>query len=84
MAVARSRRNTQAWQHFEVAKAAAREAEDAAVLAWAGGEQAYVLLDLGRHRDAQHLVRHQRDRFERKVPPVLGSWLAAAEAECAP
>ena len=73
----------QAWQHFEVAKAAAREAEDAAVLAWAAGEQAYVLLDLGRLGDAQQLVRYQRERFERKVPPVLGSWLAAAEAECA-
>jgi transcriptional regulator with XRE-family HTH domain len=73
----------QAYQHFEVAKAAAREAEDPAVLAWASAEQAYVLLDLGRRGDAQHLMQHQRERFDRKVPRVLGSWLAAAEAECA-
>jgi transcriptional regulator with XRE-family HTH domain len=39
-----------AWEHFERATAAAREAHDDALLGFAGGEQAYVLLDL--HRPA--------------------------------
>ena len=37
-----------AWEHFERATAAAREADDKCLLAFAGGEQAYVLLDLHR------------------------------------
>jgi hypothetical protein len=36
-----------AWTHFVVATAAAREARNDALLAFAAGEQAYVLFDLG-------------------------------------
>jgi len=43
-----------AWAHFERATAAAREAGDACLLAFAAGEQAYVLLDL--HRPAEALA----------------------------
>ena len=46
-----------AWAHFERATAAAREAGDACLLAFAAGEQAYVLLDLHRPAEALAMVR---------------------------
>ena len=39
-----------AWDHYERATAAAREADDKSLLAYATGEQAYVLADLGETR----------------------------------
>jgi tetratricopeptide (TPR) repeat protein len=46
-------RLSRAWEHFERAIAAAREAGDACLLAFAAGEQAYVLLDLHRPAEAE-------------------------------
>src|SRR5262249_7214666 len=45
------------WALHEVAKAAARESEDAAILAHVTAQQAYALLDLGRPQDALAVVR---------------------------
>lgn len=70
----------QSWAHFETAKAAGREAEDACLLAHATGEQAYVLLELGRVGDAVELVRHAAERGSR-LPRDMRAWLKAAEAE---
>ena len=71
----------QAWQHFETAKAAAREAGDPGLLAHATAEQAYVLMDLGRAADAAELVAEARRASRRSLPPLTACWLSAAEGE---
>jgi tetratricopeptide (TPR) repeat protein len=72
-----------AWEHFERATAAAREADDKCLLAFAGGEQAYVLLDLHRPKDALAMVRATYDETRATVPHQIRGWLRAAEAEMA-
>ena len=72
-----------AWEHFERATAAAREAGDTCLLAFAGGEQAYVLLDLHRPKDALAMVRATFDETRAAVPHQIRGWLRAAEAEMA-
>jgi tetratricopeptide (TPR) repeat protein len=72
-----------AWAHFERATTAAREAGDTCLLAFSGGEQAYVLLDLHRPKDALAMVRATYDETRTIVPHKLRGWLRAAEAEMA-
>lgn len=70
-----------AWRHYELAKSAARDADEPAFLAHAMGEQAYVLADAGKPDLAIDLVREaQRTGINRK-PARLVAWLNAAEAE---
>jgi tetratricopeptide (TPR) repeat protein len=73
----------ESWEHFERAKAAAREAEDASLLAFATAEQAYVLLDLGETEQAAELVEYARRRAAGTVPAIMRTWLAGAYAEMA-
>ncbi len=72
-----------AWTHFERATAAAREAGDPCLLAFAAGEQAYVLLDLHRPADALAMVRAAYEETHTAIPHQVRSWLCAAEAEMA-
>lgn len=72
-----------AWDYHETAISAAGEAEDPALLAYARGQQAYVLIDLGRPAEAAELLHHVRHTYDRRVPGHLRTWLAAAEAEAA-
>ena len=72
-----------AWAHFERATAAAREAADPCLLAFAAGEQAYVLLDLHRPAEALAMVRAAYEETRAAVPHQVRSWLRAAEAEMA-
>ncbi|RJL31812.1 helix-turn-helix domain-containing protein [Bailinhaonella thermotolerans] len=72
-----------AWEHYERAKAAAREAEDLSVLAHVSGEQAYVLIDLGRPAEAVELLQDLNAGYRNRLPGRLQCWLAAAEAEAA-
>ncbi|MGI5268657.1 XRE family transcriptional regulator [Nonomuraea sp. CA-218870] len=72
-----------AWHHYEQAKAAAHEADDPAVLAYVSGEQAYVLMDLGRPAEAAELLQHIHATHRDRVPARLRTWLASAEAEAA-
>jgi tetratricopeptide (TPR) repeat protein len=72
-----------AWQHYERATAAARESGDNAILAYACGEQAYVLADLGHHRDALALVQAAHDQNRALIPHQIQTWLHAAEGEMA-
>jgi len=72
-----------AWNHFETATAAAREAGDNSLLAFAAGEQAYVLLDLGQPTQALEKVRAVHHRADSGIPHLLRGWLYAAEAEMA-
>ena len=53
------------------------------LLAFAGGEQAYVLLDLRRPKDALAMVRDTYDETRTTVPHQIRGWLRAAEAEMA-
>jgi transcriptional regulator with XRE-family HTH domain len=72
-----------AWAHFERATAAAREAGDPCLLAFAAGEQAYVLLDLHRPAEALAMVRAAYEETHTAIPHQVRSWLRAAEAEMA-
>jgi hypothetical protein len=71
----------QAWQHYEFAKTAAREAGAPVLLAHALGEQAFALLDLGQAPLAVDLIHDARASVDGKGPPLLAAWLHAAEAE---
>ena len=73
----------QAWDHFERATAAAREAGDTCLLAFAAGEQAYVLLDLSQPAEALDMVRAAYDETHAAIPHQIRGWLRAAEAEMA-
>ena len=73
----------EAWEHFERAKSAAREAEDPSLLAFATAEQAYVLLDLGDEEQATELVQHACRQSAGAVPALMETWLIAASAEMA-
>jgi tetratricopeptide (TPR) repeat protein len=70
-----------AWHLHEVARAAAQDSEDPAVLAHVTAQQAYVLLDLDRPDDAVALIRHARHRLNDDAPTTLRAWVWAAEAE---
>jgi len=72
-----------AWAHFERATAAAREAGDPCLLAFAAGEQAYVLLDLHRSHEALDMVRAAYDDTHAAIPHQIRGWLRAAEGEMA-
>lgn len=70
-----------AWRHYELAKNAARDADDMLYLAHAMGEQAYVLLDAGKPDLAAELVSEARAAGRGQLSPRLTAWLHAAEAE---
>lgn len=72
---------TMAWNRFETAKTAAREAGSTPLLAHAMAEQAYVLLDLRMEREAVELTEEARRVAGSQVPALLRSWLRAVEAE---
>lgn len=71
----------QAWSHYERAKAAAREAESAALLAHATAEQAFVLIDLDETSAAVEQLTHARDIANGTATPLLRAWLTAAHGE---
>lgn len=73
----------EAWEHFERAKAAALEADDPALLAFATAEQAYVLLDVGQEEQAAELVAYARERTAGRIPTLMQTWLFAAQGEMA-
>src|SRR5262249_11889598 len=57
-----------AWDRYELASNAAREAGDASLLAHAAGEHAYVLLDLGEPAQALEKVHMARENAGSSVP----------------
>jgi tetratricopeptide (TPR) repeat protein len=61
----------------------AREAGNACLLAFAAGEQAYVLLDLHRPAEALAMVRAAYAETHTAIPHEVRGWLRAAEAEMA-
>jgi hypothetical protein len=59
------------------------KAQDACLLGFAAGEQAYVLLDLHRPAEALPMVRATYHWAQTAIPHQLWAWLRAAEAEMA-
>jgi tetratricopeptide (TPR) repeat protein len=72
--------HTQAWQHYERAKHAAREAESPLLLAHATAEQCFVLTALDEAHMAAEQAAHGRALAQRR-PTLLRAWLAAAHGE---
>lgn len=70
-----------AWQQHEVAKSAAREAGSAALLAYATGQQAFVLIELDMHADALALLEDAEAIGRGRTTNLLRAWLAAARGE---
>lgn len=68
-----------AWRRYELAKQAAREAEQPKFLAHAMGEQAYVLADAGKLDLAVQLVSEAL--LIRGLPGRLMAWLLSVQAE---
>jgi len=71
----------QAWQHYERAKAAAREADSPGLLAHATAEQAFALIDLDEGALAIEQLADACALAEPVAPPLLRAWLAAAHGE---
>jgi tetratricopeptide (TPR) repeat protein len=71
----------QAWDHHERAKAGAREAGSALLLAHAVAQQAFILIDLGQYDLAVEQFAEARALAKNQAPELLASWLAAAHGE---
>lgn len=71
----------QAWEHYQRAKAAAREAGSVGLLAHATAEQAFVLIDVGETASALDQLAGARALADDVVTPLLRAWLAAAHGE---
>ncbi|MCA1185896.1 tetratricopeptide repeat protein [Saccharopolyspora sp. 6T] len=71
----------QAWEHYERAKTAAREAMSAPLLAHATAEQAFVLIDIGETEAAAQQLAVAREMAGDAAPSLLRAWLAAAHGE---
>lgn len=72
---------SQAYEHYERAKAAAREAESMALLAHAIAEQAFVLIDIGDTTHAVEQLAAASELGKHSGTPLLRAWLAAAHGE---
>lgn len=71
----------QAWEHHEIAKAAAREAGSPILLAHSTAQQAFILIDVGEVEAAVGQLAEARALAERTAPPLLRAWTAAAHGE---
>jgi hypothetical protein len=71
----------QAWRFLATASAAARQADDAGLYAFARLQQASVLAELDRAAEAADLASAVWESAERRVAPFVRCWLAAATAE---
>jgi tetratricopeptide (TPR) repeat protein len=72
--------HSQAWQHYERAKQAAREAESPLLLAHATAEQSVVLTALGENAYAAEQADYALG-LAGAGPPLLRAWLAATHGE---
>lgn len=69
------------WNHYDTAKAAAREARSVELEAYACAGQAVVLLDIGEADAAVELTQHALELARGRVPRLLYSWLSAGYGE---
>jgi tetratricopeptide (TPR) repeat protein len=71
----------QSWDHHERAKAGAREAGSAQLLAHSLAQQAFILIDIGEVKAAVEQLDEARTLAKHSAPALLRSWLAAAHGE---
>lgn len=71
----------QSWEHHELAKRAARDAESLSLFAHATAQQALVLAELGEVTLAVGQLDQARSQVKKSAPPLLRAWLAAAHGE---
>jgi len=69
------------WEHHELAKRAAREADFPGLLAHSAAQQAFVLSELGEVHLAVAQLGEARSLVKRTAPRLLRAWLAAAHGE---
>lgn len=69
------------WDHHELAKQAAREADLPGLLAHAVAQQAFVLSEVGEVHLAIAQLAEARNLVKRSAPRLLRAWLAAAHGE---
>lgn len=72
---------SQSWDHHELAKLAAREAESPGLLAHAVAQQAFILSEIGEVHLAIAQLAKARNLVKRSAPRLLRAWLAAAHGE---
>lgn len=70
-----------AWQQHEIAKSAAREAGSSALLAYATGQQAFVLVEMEMFPEAVQLLEDAESTGRGRTAGLLRAWLAAARGE---
>lgn len=71
----------QAWNHYDRARTAAREANSTALEAYACAAQAVVLLDVGETTAAVELTGHALDLATDRTPAALRAWVTAGRGE---
>ena len=71
----------EAWDHYNRARAAAREADSRELEAYACAGQAVVLLDVGDSKAAVELTDHARALAKGQTSGLLRSWLTAGYGE---
>jgi len=69
------------WEHHELAKQAARDADSPGLLAHAVAQQAFILSELGEINLAIVQLAEARNLVKRTAPRLLRAWLAAAHGE---
>jgi tetratricopeptide (TPR) repeat protein len=70
-----------AWNFYERAKAAARDAESPPLHAYACAAQSVILLDIGRLAEARELTDRALAEVAGQAPRMLLAWLTAAHGE---
>lgn len=69
------------WEHHELAKQAARDADSPGRLAHAVAQQAFILSEIGEVHLAVTQIAQARNLVKRSAPRLLRAWLAAAHGE---
>lgn len=69
------------WEHHELAKQAARDADSPVLLAHTVAQQAFVLSEVGEVNLAIAQLAEARNLVKRSAPRLLRAWLAAAHGE---
>jgi tetratricopeptide (TPR) repeat protein len=72
---------SESWLHYEKAKSAAAESGTPSFEAHSLAEQAFVLLDIGKSKDAVDVLDYVRLRADGSCSRLFRAWLAAAHGE---
>ncbi|WP_028937288.1 hypothetical protein [Pseudonocardia spinosispora] len=70
-------RPSEAWSDYDLARAAARDAESWPLLSYALARQSSILLDLGEHEPAMDILEQASGAMRDDAPGPLRAWLSA-------